>query len=217
MASSPGSITIKLLESNKKIQAKIYNEIRKELNKRIRKNTLSVENQLRALVMTLLRQSPEMVSLGSIGPETLSGHFGIPAGQAAYAVDSIISSIANSLVIKVEKIDAKLRGSISFNFQERTFSNLLSLISGHVQTRAGSDLHWLEWLLLKGDTTIIVGYEYLPSTKGRSRGGTMVPAWGGGAWRVPPQFSGTESNNFITRAFQGGDKEISKILKGLLK
>ena len=37
----------------------------------------------------------------------------------------------------------------------------------------------------------------------------------GGAWRVPPQFSGSRENNFITRSFRGREREITEILKGL--
>jgi hypothetical protein len=39
----------------------------------------------------------------------------------------------------------------------------------------------------------------------------------GGVWRVPPQFSGIRQDNFLTRAFEGKDKQIEVILRGLLK
>ena len=66
---------------------------------------------------------------------------------------------------------------------------------GHVIYGRG-DLHWLQWLLEKGDTIIIDSYEYSPrSGFGRSGGGSMKL---GGSWRVPPEYAGTPENNFIS-------------------
>ena len=36
------------------------------------------------------------------------------------------------------------------------------------------------------------------------------------SWRVPPQFSGTDENNFITRAFSGREKEVQDLFGQLL-
>ena len=38
----------------------------------------------------------------------------------------------------------------------------------------------------------------------------------GTAWRVPPQFAGTETDNFITRAFSGREKDIQVLFGQLL-
>jgi hypothetical protein len=78
------------------------------------------------------------------------------------------------------------------------------------------DLHWLDWLLNRGDQIIVVGYEYNPQTGlGRSKLGNMKT---GGSFRVPPEFSGTQENNFVTRALIGAsqEKEIAKILEKIL-
>ena len=61
---------------------------------------------------------------------------------------------------------------------------------------------------------IIMGYKYVPSSDGRSGGGSME---GGGSWRVPPQFSGTEDNNFITRALSGRNLDLESMMKELFK
>ena len=63
----------------------------------------------------------------------------------------------------------------------------------------------------------MVNYQYNPQTGlGRSGLGNMKP---GGAFRVPPQFSGTVENNFITRAFVGDYQEgqIINIIQKVLK
>jgi len=117
------------------------------------------------------------------------------------------------MIVKIQPIKKTLKGTLEINFQRDDFINLLSLQSGHVLTEKGTDLHWLDWLLIKGDTTIITGYTYIPGPLGRSGGGEMNI---GGLWRVPPEFSGTITNNFITRSFKGTEKETAEILKGLL-
>jgi hypothetical protein len=89
----------------------------------------------------------------------------------------------------------------------------LTLKSGHTYTKDKIDLHWLDWLLIQGDTVVVIGYSYVPSALGISGGGTMKQ---GGSFRVPPQYSGNRSNNFITRAFDSREKQIEKILGGLL-
>ena len=67
---------------------------------------------------------------------------------------------------------------------------------------------------MKGDTTIVKGYSDKPSTKGRSRGGTMALE---GVFRVNPRYTGSADNNFITRAFLGRNKELTTMLSYLLE
>ena len=69
----------------------------------------------------------------------------------------------------------------------------------------------MDWLLNQGDRIIVVNYSYNPQLGiGRSRLGNMVES---GSFRVPPQFSGTPDDNFITRALIGRNQEseISRI------
>jgi hypothetical protein len=39
----------------------------------------------------------------------------------------------------------------------------------------------------------------------------------GGAWRVPPEFSGTLEDNFITRAFVNKEKDLNALFGRILK
>jgi hypothetical protein len=148
------------------------------------------------------------------GQNSLSAMFGLTDNQSNKAIEEILDAVGDSLVIKIDKLDKRLKGVIEFYFQPINFSNLLTLSSGHTKTLKGLDLHWMDWLLLQGDTVIVVGYNYVPSNKGISGNGTMEV---GGSFRVPPQFSGTASNNFITRAFENKEKEIQSILESLMQ
>lgn len=192
----------------------INEQISSEMNKRVRKNKNKVSRDFKFLIRGWIESSPEIQSLLSQGtPGSLNAAFGLSPGSPNMAVESIVNAITNSIVVSFSNIDRNLNGSATFNFLSKTFVSLLGLPDGHQKTEAGTDLHWLDWLLTKGDTTIVQGFFYKPSGKGRSGGGTMQF---GGAFRVPAQFSGTVENNFVTRAFQGKDKEISAALRGLL-
>jgi len=212
-----GDITIKLLESDREIKNKIYKGLMEDINAAINKNKNSVIRRLNASIEGWIRRQPEVVSLLSDGKlKSLNAQFGLPRGSVEGAVDEIISSALSTLEIDIKPINEKLKGGVEFKFQNQDYINLLGLGAGHVITESGTDLHWLDWLIIKGDTVIVKGYEYSTGNRGRSRGGFMDLNLGG-VWRVPPQFSGIRQDNFLTRAFEGKDKQIEVILRGLLK
>jgi len=211
---SKGSISLKILESNSQIKDKIYEAIVQELNKRVFKNKNNVTTRLQNAVKRWVGAQPEIASLrANSSAGSLGAQFGLTSGTSDMIADIITSTVAGSMVVKIQPIKKTLKGTLEINFQRDDFINLLSLQSGHVLTEKGTDLHWLDWLLIKGDTAIITGYTYIPGPLGRSGGGEMNI---GGLWRVPPEFSGTITNNFITRSFKGTEKETAEILKGLL-
>jgi hypothetical protein len=206
---------LKLSDSPQKIEKDINAAIAEHINISVSKNKNKVQSRLQSALKVWIRNQPEIASLldeGVLG--TLNAQFGLPNGAGISALDAIVNSVARSIQIKL-KINNNLSGSsVEIFVQPQDFQNLLSLSIGHVVTEKSTDLHWLNWLLTMGDTVIITGYSYsAKSGFGRSGGGTMS---GGGSWRIDPKYSGTIENNFITRAFEGKDKEIAIILAELL-
>ena len=58
-------------------------------------------------------------------------------------------------------------------------------------------LDWLNWLLTRGDDIIVGDYSFIQKPGiGRSGLGAMTA---GGVFRIPPEYSGTQDDNFITR------------------
>lgn len=208
------SIRVQLKNPKSQIE-KITDQITDYLNRKLRKNYQRVVNSLRQKIPAWIREQPEVRSLlseGNMG--SLNALFGLYPGGAIRAIDDIIDAIKQSTTIKIDKINRKYRGDIEFGFQSLDFVNLLSLGTGHVITEKSADLHWLNWLLTQGDTIVIVGYQYDPRIGGRSGGGVMTE---GTSFRVPPQYSGTLDNNFITRAFSNREKEIEPIMMRLFE
>jgi hypothetical protein len=171
---------------------------------------------VRAASRSWLESQPEIDSLKKTGiPNSLGSLFGLTSDMPSRAVAAILDAVVSSIDLRVGRANKYLKTNIELVFQRADFVNLLSLPEGFVITEKGEDLHWLDWLLTKGDTIIISGYTYKAETgRGRSGGGFMKE---GGAFRVPPEYSGTLENNFVVRAFEGREKEINAILSELLQ
>jgi hypothetical protein len=207
------TISLKLLEGVDEIEKKINSALADQMNTKLFQNANKIANEIRLLIPKWIGEQPEIQALLS---GDLIGQFGTLISPQSI-VSAIINSVSSSMSISLKKFNSKLQGGgLDINIQPDDFANLLSLPQGHT-IYSGGDLHWLQWMLLRGDEIIIVGYEYNPRTGiGRTRLGNMVSGKG---FRVPPQYSGTESNNFITRALIGTNQsdEITKIFKKVLQ
>lgn len=209
------SITLKLLESVDQIENNILSALANQFNASMKSNRTKILNEIKLLLPNWISDQPEMQSLSSGGTSSLVGQFGITIGSASI-INAIISSVVGSTTMSIVPYNNKLKGGgIEVNIQPDNFANLLNLPQGH-SVYKGGDLHWLDWLLNRGDEIIVAGYEYNPQTGlGRSRLGNMKE---GGSFRVPPEFSGTDKDNFITRALIGSEqeKQIAKIFENVL-
>lgn len=202
-------------ESLGKIQNVMLSAFSLFINKKLRANSSKFVNRISARIPSWIREQPEVHSLLEEGvPGSLNAQFGLVQGQAERFVDKIIEIITQSVLISFTDLDRNFKGSVSFTYLPKTFAELIHLEEGSTVSEKGAVLDWSNWLLLAGDQTIVTSYHYLAKEGvGRSEGGIMVPK---GVWRVPPQYSGTSTNNFITRAFEGRDAEIQELLKDLL-
>lgn len=201
-------ITLRLTQSVFEIQDNVNKAIAKELNNTVRKKKFSTLGKLKKATSQWISSTNEIRSLMSSNPNELRSYFGLTDPQDA--VNAIVQSVVDSVQIEIIKFDNKLKGAVKFNFQPQNNLNLLSLAEGHQITENGADLHWLDWLLVKGDSVVVVGYSYAPDRSGRSGVGSMQK---GGTFRVDPRYSGTTGNNFISRAFIGREDQVVKIIQ----
>jgi hypothetical protein len=208
-------ITLQITDSVSTIQKNVSEAIAQVINDKIAKSQNKIVADCTRLASSWILSQPEINSLSSLSPESLAGQLGIPQAFVGNVVNSIENAVVNSINAKFIKYSKNLKGGLEIYFQPNDFINLLSLPAGHVVYRGG-DLHWLDWLLKRGDNVIVANYQYNPQTGlGRSGLGNMIL---GGSFRIPPQFSGTDNNNFITRALIGPDQEaqISDIIQRAL-
>ena len=206
-------ISLRLTESLSDISKKINKAISSDVNQLLRKQSKTIENKCKLLAIDWIIGCPEMKALGN---GVLNGPFGLYPGDNLRALVAISHAVHDSVFVQFTSFDQSMgKGKLAINFQPASFVNLLGLTEGHVIYEKG-DLHWLKWMLEYGDRVIVTGYNYVKSSNGRSGFGTMKIA---GSFRVPPQFSGTEEDNFITRALIGQEqeKQIQSILESVLK
>lgn len=197
--------TIQLVDKLSDIKKKVTIAFRDELNAQLPKAASRIEVAIKNRTDQFFMNTPEAQALIN-GP--LNFHFGIPAGEELVRVGSIIRTIANNVSVtskRVSLVGNSLRGGLTVGVLISDFSDVLSNPEAIIVTDKGQSLPWLEWLLLEGDRIIITDYEIAFGHHNHSRSGNaiMKKNTGGGIWRVPPQYSGTIRNNWLTRAILG--------------
>lgn len=208
-------ITLKLTDSINLIEKKVNKAIAEEVNRKISLGRNKLLVNCKSLVSQWILDQPEIQSLKSNNIDSLAGQLGLYPGQGDNFTYAIILAIENSVNVQLQTFTESLIGGVYVNFQPSNFLNLLGLGVGTVYYEGGR-LPWLQWLLEKGDSIIVVNYQYNPQTGlGRSGLGNMIT---GGSFRIPPEFSGTIDDNFITRALVGTNQanQIANIFKKIL-
>ena len=177
------------------------------INDTIKKAKRDIEQDAGFVIDKHLRQSPEIIDLQK---GDLRGHMGLRPGQAAAAVNSIISSVTRTVAVNQKSIQLRSGKSASvldIEVQPSSFQNIVNIpqstISYYsIRYKKTVNLKWLEWLLFQGDRIVVSDFYFEAGSKGRSGAGKMKERKGS-YWRVPPYYSGTVNDNFITRAFSG--------------
>ena len=191
------NVTINIVESDSQIEKMILRSLVKEINQVLPNIKNKIQSNIKPVIREALFNSQEIMSLeGGV----LRLDFGIPIGKSVSA--PIVETIVNSLSVRVVRATvsgSSLKGGIEIRLQPTDYTNLLILQEGKTVIEKGGVLPWLEWLLLLGDAIIVgnFGVEYEAGT-GRSGGAHMAQE--ARPFKVNTTFSGTVTNNFITRA-----------------
>lgn len=192
------------------------------LNKVIRKNERTLTRVLKAWVTSKMFAQDEVQALMSpSSPNSLNAMLGITPSEGAAAVRAIINEIVRSIKINISKIDQNLNGSVDIQIVDADMDKIANFSVGQKNIGksflnflgSSETLNWLHWLLIRGDSPIIIGYQYIAlAGEGRTGGGIMRV---GGSFRIPPEYSGIETDNFITRAFgdESAQTELSSIIQ----
>lgn len=190
---------------------KIGNAIFPSLAGQIRRNIASE-------FPSVFELSPEYKSLEN---GILQGEFGFKDSEAKSKLNAITKQLAKST--QVDYTPLKVRGkSITGGFTisafQADFADILTLSEAFQTTDKGVMLPWLEWLLLFGNKVVIFDYYFQPGKFPTSRSGQGIMVFNNKAyWRVPPQFSGTVTNNWITRTVSAYLTDIEFIVERALK
>lgn len=204
-----------IVESNSEIEGKILRALKPEVNKYLEKVFTKAKAKITDTIINAITNSPEYNSLIS---GDLKYEFGLPDS------DSRVNSLLNFWTKirtdykSVSISNNKLSGGFTISMIQSDFSDVINSSAAVFTTEKGTDLNWLEWLLLFGNKTIIKDYVVEFGANPRSRTGRAVMRGvQKGKWSVPSEFAGTKNNNWITRAIDSADGEINSVLKEALK
>jgi len=187
----------------------LINLLTKHFNETLKSAQHGIKNEVKLVVSQALRKCPELVDL-NMGE--LRGMMGLTSGKASAAVDNIVMSVSNS--INIETRGVNLRRGLNYNVvtitvQPSSFQNVIQIPQSIVsyyspRYKKVVNLKWLEWLLFYGDRIVVSEFRFDANGRGRSRVGNMKEIKGG-VFRVPPYYSGTTNDNFITRALRSSE------------
>lgn len=206
---------ITIIESTDQITQKILKALLPEVKTYFRKVFDRTSEQIATLVQDSIIASPEYQSLLS---GKLKYEFGLPDSDSRLnTILEIISQITtkyNAPKIVKNHIEA----SFTLSMIQSDYKKLLESSAAILNTEKGSQLEWLKWLLLFGDKTIIKDYFVQIGSNNRSRtGNAVMRSSTRSRWGVPPEFAGTQNNNWITRAIDGAQNNIEQLLTNALK
>jgi len=200
------SISLKLIDSVAHIEKKMLRAIVGEANKGFLKSILKAKEPIKVIIRSALESSPEISSLNG---GTLRADFGIPVGKDV--TTPIVTSIAESITFTTQKFSLRgnsISGGVTIGIQPDSFVNLLGL--GNTELEKGGSIPWLQWLLTSGDSIIIADFGVDYGLKGRSGMASMTVKRR--PFKVDSSFSGTATDNFITRALTPRAGQIEKAI-----
>jgi hypothetical protein len=204
--------SLKLLESDSQIQQMILQALIPSSKKLMNSSIARIKAELPYLVYTAIASRAEYNSL--VGGQ-LRLEFGIP--DAGIKVSSIIDAWISNIIYNYNEpviTGKKIKGSFSAELIRVDFADVLKMSEANVVDLVnGYSLPWLKWLLLDGSATIVPRHDVVFGPNQRSRTGGAIMKSSASGWKVPSEYSGTISDNWITRAIDDAATDIEKLLE----
>lgn len=194
---------------------KFKENVIREIVAKIKKVSPAVQEKIAGKIKKLVRmrllETPEYQSIIA---GKLRGELGIPDSSARIA--AVVDTWVNGIEVKMKTGRSPLL-SIDIGVIKSDYGDVLSLVEAtytYSGRRGEGEIPWLEWLLLEGDRRIVNRYEFSSNiTRGSRTGMGIMISKKRGFWQVPPEYSGTEADNFATRALGNIETEIDHIVK----
>lgn len=205
------NINLKIIETDQQINKEILNALLPEVTNFMNNGVNLIKKELPTLLQNAIVNTPEY---SSILNGKLKYEFGIPDSNIKLnnLVDLWIENIKYPYM-KPTIIGNKIKSSFEVNAVRVDFAEVLysddALVIDNIR---GYNLPWLEWLLLEGNKTIISKQEVVIGPNKFSRTGNALMRDSNKSWKVPSEFSGTVTNNWITRAIDGVEGNIQSLL-----
>lgn len=209
---------------NRRLQAYVEKEVLRQTYDRLKEILPLIEKNIRQLIHHMFEQSPEIYQLLH---SRIRYDLGVLPDEMESVMKQIPDIIADSLRVNIIK---RQNIVLTVSMVPAYFVDIANIKEGtFIQTftkKEPKEIHWLDWLLTKGNEIIISEYRVLYKHTSASRTGEAIMVelqsgmynrtFGSSGFRIPPEFAGTIENNFITRALDGIDEIIFRQIKTLI-
>lgn len=188
----------------------VLDSLAQHLTKTFRLSTGNIRARVGEAAVLAIQSCPEYVSL--VGGE-LRGELGVVS--AAPVLNKVCKNIAEGVVVTslgVRRVGLAVEGGVRIEMLKGDYSEVLSVGGGSYRSEGGFQIDWLRWLTMEGDRVLVTDHHYSLGLGQRSRTGLGVMGLGG-FWRVPPQYSGTPADNWLTRALGKMGPAVETILQ----
>lgn len=205
------NISLKLIESDSTIRNQILNSIQTYIKPKLIQAINSVSQKLPSIVANAIMSQPEYQSL--LGGD-LKFELGVP--DAASRVSRIIEIWTSGVRVNYgsfKQTASGLTASFAVDMIKDNYDDILSSeIAMITDSVSGVTIPWLEWLLLEGGNILVRNYKVQFGPNQRSRTGFAIMVSSSENWRVPPEFAGTKTNNWITRALETIEAQVTDLM-----
>lgn len=199
-------MTIQIIDSRRSYEAKILFAFKEEIDRTYRNRYPAILAQVRNVITKALRASPEIVSLRQ---GVLQADFGLYSDYAVSATEEIIEHVVNR--VNVFFISSAANLVYSLYLEVLPADVMPDIAKKYEYDSNGYSIPWAEWLLFEGTKVVVDDHQvFYRDGAGRSQKAIMNK---GGFFRVDPEFSGTEEDNFIVRAIRSTKDDIINILR----
>jgi hypothetical protein len=195
------------MAKNAEAEKAMLRAIAKQANKVFTRLASQIRNKIALVVRDAVYNSPEMMSVRA---GKLKFDFGLTF-DPTIAIANAIADSCEVFAEDIKVISGKITGGLRLNIQPQNYLNVLNLPQAVNVIEDGSELPWLEWLTLYGNQIIIVDFGVKYVDGGRTGGAIMVEQ--AKPFRVDPNYSGSEQDNFISRAITKVVPELTQIIQ----
>lgn len=209
-------IELKIIENDNEIQRRLLKFLLPQVKKFMNGAINTIKNRLPVVVNEAIKRTPEYNNL--IGGR-LQYEFGIPDPNIKLA--GLLNIWSKNIEIEYNNpqiVSNQIKSFFSASLIRVDFSDVLYTDYAQVfDYNRGYSLPWLQWLLLEGRKTLVKNYEVVIGPNSRSRSGFAIMAESKKSWKVPGEFAGTISDNWITRAIDSAQNDIQKVIQESIK
>ncbi len=219
-------ISFEIKKTEEKIANELMRMIVKQLNIKLKPLVPLIQKDLAKQVPMVFSEMDVTKTFDALTIGPLNLEFGFVKGFEEDRVNNILTKIGQSIVVEFQPLRANKAGNtggFKVKILKSDFSDILGLSAATVLNLSRNPnvprvLPWLEWLLIEGDAIIISDHviNFVQDHPNSRSGGAIMISDQGGVWQVPSGFSGTRSNNWLTKNIKAHGDFLAGLSLGII-